>query len=89
MGLKEYDIPMFTAHKSIGKSSENLLGCASEVFFGFSILLLAVNMGIYHTKKCYPVDYLKQKSPRLRWSPRPQTSREGPRTNKKDYNRGD
>ena len=40
---------MFTAHRSIGKSSENLLGFASEVFFGFSILLLAVNIGIYQT----------------------------------------
>ena len=48
-GMKEYDTPMFTAHRSIGKSSENLLGFASEVFFGFSILLLAVNIGIYHT----------------------------------------
>ena len=47
--MKEYDTPMFTAHRSIGKSSENLLGFASEVFFGFSILLLALNIGIYHT----------------------------------------
>ena len=38
------------AHRSIGKSSENLLGCASEVFFGFSILLLAVNIGIYQSE---------------------------------------
>ena len=44
---------MFTAHRSIGKSSENLLGFASEVFFGFSILLLAVNIGIYHTGEKY------------------------------------
>ena len=48
--MKEYDTPMFTAHRSIGKSSENLLGFASEVFFGFSILLLAVNIGIYHSQ---------------------------------------
>ena len=47
--MKEYDTPMFTAHRSIGKSSENLLGFASEVFFGFSILLLAVNIGIYQS----------------------------------------
>ena len=39
--MKEYDIPMFTAHRSIGKSSEN---------FGFSILLLAINIGIYHAE---------------------------------------
>ena len=49
--MKEYDTPMFTAHRSIGKSSENLLGFASEVFFGFSILLLALNIGIYQTGK--------------------------------------
>ena len=50
-GLIEYDTPMFTAHRSIGRSSENLLGFASEVFFGFSILLLALNIGIYHTSE--------------------------------------
>ena len=50
--MKEYDTPMFTAHRSIGKSSENLLGFASEVFFGFSILLLALNIGIYQTGSC-------------------------------------
>ena len=48
--MKEYDTPMFTAHRSIGKSSENLLGFASEVFFGFSILLLALNIGIYQAR---------------------------------------
>lgn len=56
--MKEYDTPMFTAHRSIGKSSENLLGFASEVFFGFSILLLALNIGIYHTGTFYcPATY--------------------------------
>ena len=40
---------MFTAHRSIGKSSENLLGFASEGFFGFSILLLALNIGVSYS----------------------------------------
>ena len=55
--MKEYDTPMFTAHRSIGKSSENLLGYAKEVFFGFSILLLAVNIGIYQTS-LFTQDYI-------------------------------
>ena len=42
---------MFTAHKSVGKTSEKLLGFALEVFFGYCILLLAVNIGIYQTSE--------------------------------------
>ena len=30
-------------------SSENLLGCALQVFFGFSMLLPAVNIGLYQS----------------------------------------